>query len=148
MTVSGNLSVKSGSFGAVTGGTVANDSNLRVELARKTFPAVVSHLSASIKDGRLVISGQDLGPAVSSVWGDSDYEYWLVVDRQYFDRLIARLATKLRREVDVPDDQVAADKLLLDLLRRAWGGGTFESDVDFRRWLNAVHIPSDFSSYV
>jgi hypothetical protein len=38
------------------------------------------HLSAKIdKDGDLVLEGQDLGSGVEEYWGDSDYEYWVVV---------------------------------------------------------------------
>ena len=31
---------------------------------------------ASITDGALTVSGQDLGRYVEDSWGDSDYEYW------------------------------------------------------------------------
>ncbi len=38
------------------------------------------HLSAEIDDaGNLILSGQDLGSGVEEYWGDSDYEYWVVV---------------------------------------------------------------------
>jgi hypothetical protein len=38
------------------------------------------YLSAKIdKDGDLVLEGQDLGSGVEAYWGDSDYEYWVVV---------------------------------------------------------------------
>lgn len=33
-------------------------------------------------------------------------------------------------------------------MRQAWSRGLFETDVDFRRWLNAIHVPSEFPSYV
>ena len=34
------------------------------------------HVWASITDGELAVSGQDLGSYVENSWGDSDYEYW------------------------------------------------------------------------
>ena len=38
------------------------------------------YLSAKIDEsGDLVLEGQDLGSGVEEYWGDSDYEYWVVV---------------------------------------------------------------------
>ena len=34
------------------------------------------HVTADLSHGSLTFSGQDLGPFVREVWGDSDYEYW------------------------------------------------------------------------
>ncbi len=43
------------------------------------------------EDGGLVISGQDIGEAAEEYWGDSDYEYWLVVPGEEKDRLLLAL---------------------------------------------------------
>jgi hypothetical protein len=37
--------------------------------------------------GSLVVSGQDVGKAPKEYWGDSDYEYWVVVAEEHKDRL-------------------------------------------------------------
>ncbi len=37
--------------------------------------------------GNLVVSGQDLGKAPEEYWGDSDYEYWVVIAKEHRDRL-------------------------------------------------------------
>ena len=38
------------------------------------------HLYAKIDEsGDLVLEGQDLGSGVEEYWGDSDYEYWVIV---------------------------------------------------------------------
>jgi len=84
---------------------------------------------------------------VASVWGDSDYEYWLTVDRKHLDRVIAGLGRKLGHEVEMPSEHSDRDALLVDLLKESWQEGLFETDGDFRRWLNTIHVPSKFSSY-
>ena len=119
----------------------------QVSLANKAYPAVVVYLSALVDERGLVIEGQDLGRAVASVWGDSDYEYWLTVDRKHLDRVIAGLGRKLGHEVEMPSEHSDRDALLVDLLNESWQEGLFETDGDFRRWLNTIRVPSKFSSY-
>ena len=46
------------------------------------------HVRANMKDGALTIEGQDLGPFVKEVWGDSDYEYWYSFDAESTAALI------------------------------------------------------------
>jgi hypothetical protein len=119
-----------------------------VSLSDTLFPAVASHLRAWTDDQGLVIEGQDLGPGVESIWGDSDYEYWLSVEDQYLDRVFTGLAKKLGFPEEVPNRRSKRDLLLLEYLQRSWIRGLFETDIDFRKWLNAIHVPSKFSSYV
>lgn len=121
---------------------------LTVQLSSDSYPTISSHLSASIDDRGLVISGHDVGPGVSSIWGDSDYEYWLVVDVDDLNSVVEGLIRKLGHEAAVPDRTSERDRLLLELMGQAWSQAVFETDVDFRRWLNAIHVPSKFSSYV
>lgn len=66
----------------------------------------------------LVLEGYDLGEMVKRLWDDSDYEYWLTVDKRY------------------------KDTVLLWLIK-----DRFENEVDFRNWLTEKHIPSTFTSY-
>jgi hypothetical protein len=44
--------------------------------------------------GDLLFSGQDLGEAPESFFGDSDYEYWLMVPREHKDRVLLALIEK------------------------------------------------------
>ena len=49
------------------------------------------HVRASIEDGGLTLSGQDLGPYVEEVWGDSDYEYWYHLDKESTEKLLKEI---------------------------------------------------------
>ena len=49
------------------------------------------HVRASLVNGELTISGQDLGPFVEDVWGDSDYEYWYFLDKENTEKLLAAI---------------------------------------------------------
>lgn len=126
---------------------MTRDANHSVKLSSDASPAITSHLRAWVDEKGLVIEGQDLGPGVSAVWGDSDYEYWLRIERKDFVQLITSLALKLDVNVEASSDLSERDKLVLKLLQSSWSKGLFETDVDFRRWLNAIHVPSQFSSY-
>lgn len=121
----------------------------KVELARVAHPSnIQTNLWASIDEKGLVIEGQDLGSGVEAIWGDIDYEYWLVVAPEHLDRVLEQLARELDRSIQIPDDPPERNFVLLDLVKRAWGRGRFATDVDFRQWLDSVDIPSSFSSYV
>ena len=79
-----------------------------------------SILTAKIEDnGNLMFEGYDIGNFPESFWGDSDYEYWLMVDKDY------------------------KDTILLWLIKER-----FENDSKFREWLNEKGIPSEFDSWV
>ena len=49
------------------------------------------HVKATIANGQLTLSGQDLGPVVESFWGDSDYEYWYTLDKDNTAKLISAI---------------------------------------------------------
>ena len=48
-----------------------------VSLCKLKRPRISIYVTASLHDGELIISGQDIGEAPEEFWGDSDYEYWL-----------------------------------------------------------------------
>ena len=56
------------------------------------------HVRADYCNGKLTISGQDLGEVVESAWGDSDYEYWYSFDKAE----TAKLITAIWGEDDFP----------------------------------------------
>jgi hypothetical protein len=68
------------------------------------------------------MDGQDLGPLTAQFFGDSDFEYWLTVDKGHKDRLLLLLM----REVFANDPRAA---------RR------------FKEWLKEHDIPYTFESY-
>lgn len=68
--------------------------------------------------GHLVFEGYDTGPLVQATWGDSDYEYWLKIDAEH-----------------VP-------QVLLELIK-----DRFETDSEFRQWLDRKGIPCHFDSW-
>ena len=53
----------------------------RTTLFRCEGTGMTIHIDASINEenGDFIIEGQDFGPSVKEIFGDSDYEYWLTV---------------------------------------------------------------------
>ena len=49
------------------------------------------HVQADYRNGKLTISGQDLGTVVEGAWGDSDYEYWYYFDEAETSKLISAI---------------------------------------------------------
>lgn len=96
----------------------------------------------------LVLEGQDMGEQVERIWGDSDYEYWLSVERKHLDRVLNGLAEKLGGKPAPLEDRRAVDQLLLGLMQACWDRSLFVTDVDFRQWLESIGVPSEFSNYV
>lgn len=119
----------------------------------------MSHLRAEIRaSGDHVLEGQDLGPLVDSVWGDSDYEYWVTVPAPRLDDLVTRLTKELKaRSIELSGVEPAVleselaqqdvNRLALILLRTAFTENVFTSDTEFRDWLKRKRIPSRFFSY-
>lgn len=130
---------------------------LRVELLSQRLPQVSVILTAEAKaNGDVVVSGQDVGPFVESVWGDSDYEYWVTVKARQVANLVAHLRAEL--DVRVADVQPASTDLLdlskregahlaATLLRTAFHAQKFESSSEYRTWLEEKGVPYQFSSY-
>lgn len=79
-----------------------------------------SSLVAKIDDNEnLVFEGYDVGETPKKYWGDSDYEYWLVINKDY------------------------KDTILLWLIKER-----FKDDSHFKNWLDEKGIPSEFGSWV
>jgi hypothetical protein len=94
----------------------------RVTLVDLKGPTCI-HIEAEITDtGDLLLSGQDLGDAPRTFFGDSDYEYWL------------RIAAHDK------------DRMLLALLESRFAGN--ESSVsELQAYLKSRDIPCEFCSY-
>lgn len=72
-------------------------------------------------DGTVALEGQDMGPAVEAVWGDTDYEYWV------------RVAPPL-------------PKLAFELLREKFAG-QLDAVTAFRNWCRARGVEHEFGNY-
>jgi hypothetical protein len=98
-----------------------NDNRVKeIDLINSKSDRVSIRLTARIEDdGDLVLEGCDYGPLVSEQWGDSDYEYWLRVGRDY------------------------KDTVLLWLIKER-----FANDSEFRQWLDEKRIPNKFDSWI
>jgi hypothetical protein len=98
------------------------ESNQRIRLFEKQGETSI-YIDAEIsKEGGLIVSGQDLGKAPEEFWGDSDYEYMVLVKR----------------------DQ--RDLLLLSLIKEKFGG-TAQAFSNFREYLIKEGIPYEFGSW-
>jgi len=75
------------------------------------------------EDGAVSFSGQDVGKAPMEFWGDSDYEYWILVHKEQKDRL------------------------LLSLIEKMFGGSS-QAFSKFREFLLEREIPYEYGSWV
>ena len=94
-----------------------------VEIARqegKEFRSV--HLSLE-DDGTIRMDAQDMGPTVTQMWGDDDYEFW----------------------VRVPP--ASLPKLAFELLREKFSGQLGAVDA-FRDWCTTNGVQHEFDSWV
>ncbi|MHA2423509.1 MAG: hypothetical protein ACXAEF_01905 [Candidatus Thorarchaeota archaeon] len=99
------------------------NSELKVQLVEERGNTSI-FIEAGIDDkGSLVISGQDLGDAPKEFWGDSDYEYWVIVSKDQKDRVLLLLLEELYKG----DTQVVSK---------------------FRKLLKEKGISSEFQSWV
>ncbi len=71
--------------------------------------------------GNLVMEGEDVGPKVKRFLGKDEYEFFVTVSKRHKDRL------------------------LLHLVKEAFGEGAISSD--FMRWMEEKKIPYEFNSY-
>ena len=99
------------------------DPELKVQLVEERGDTSIFIDAKIDDDGNLVISGQDIGDAPKEFWGDSDYEYWVVVPPDQKDQVLLALLETLYKD----DTQVVSK---------------------FRSLLSEKGIPSDFQNWV
>jgi hypothetical protein len=93
-----------------------------IEIARQEGTAF-RRVDLMLKDdGAIVLEGQDMGPAVEAVWGDTDYEYWV------------RVAPP------------SLPKLAFELLREKFAG-RLDAVTAFRDWCRANNVEHEFGNY-
>jgi len=99
------------------------ESNQRIRLFEKQGETSIFIDIEIDKKGNLILSGQDLGKAPEEYWGDSEYEYMMLVKR----------------------DQM--NILLLSLIKEKFGGNA-QAFSNFREYLIKESIPYEFGSWV
>lgn len=63
-----------------------------VTLIQEESPEISINLTAEVNSkGEFVMSGQDLGPRVEELTGDSDYEYWTTVASDQTQKVLVQL---------------------------------------------------------
>jgi hypothetical protein len=84
----------------------------------KTEDVSVQLVAKIDEEENLVLEGYDIGKSVKEFWGDSDYQYWVRVARDY------------------------KDTVLLWLIKER-----FTTSSEFRQWLDGKGIPNTFESW-
>ena len=92
------------------------------------------NVDAAIRNGCLLISGQDLGDQVSEWYDDSDYEYWYSFDIENTKLLIAKLSEQKSTS--------SVKKLLSDNF------SGLEGCSNLRSFCKEFGIKYDYSSYI
>ena len=98
-------------------------SNHVIEIARQEGTEFRSVRLALEDGGAILMDAQDIGPAVTRIWDDSDYEFWVRVEPS------------------------ALPKLAFELLREKFGGQLGAVDA-FRSWCNEHGVEHRFDSWV
>jgi hypothetical protein len=94
-----------------------------IEIARQEETEFRSVRLAVEEDGAIKMDAQDIGPTVTQIWGDDDYEFW----------------------VRVP--AVSVSKLAFELLREKFTGQLGAVDA-FREWCKAHGVEHEFESWI
>ncbi len=94
-----------------------------IEIARREGIEFRSVRITLADDGAITMDAQDIGPTVTRIWGDDDYEFW----------------------VRVPKASVS--KLAFELLREKFAGQLGAVDA-FRDWCKAHGVEHEFDSWI
>jgi hypothetical protein len=102
------------------------------------------------REGNLVLSGYDIGKAPEECFGDSDYEYWLVVAAAEKDQLLSVLLGQFGGAQQLKPASTASldekDWALLTVIERMYGGHR-QVVSEFFELLKANGIGYEFSTY-
>lgn len=94
-----------------------------IEIARQEGTEFRSVRLSLEYDGAIKMDAQDIGPTVTQIWGDDDYEFW----------------------VRVPP--AALPKLAFELLREKFSGQLGAVDA-FRNWCKTHSVEHEFDSWI
>jgi hypothetical protein len=95
--------------------------------------------------GDLVVEVQDLGEEMERLFGDFDYEWWVVVRASNKPKLLERL-WKLRQDISPTVASSDQDAALLSLIERTFGGRP-SAPSDLEDWLKENGIAYEVSTY-
>lgn len=96
-------------------------------------------------EGKLTLSGVDVGKAPLEFWGDSDYEFWVIVAREHTG--LVREALLAARDPDAPRLRLRGDALLMALIEERYRGDPRAIDA-FKDFLRERDIPLEFGSWI
>ena len=94
-----------------------------IEIARSDGTEFRSVRLTLEDDGAIKMDAQDIGPTVTEIWGDSDYEFWVCVA------------------------PTSLPKLAFELLREKFTGQLGAVDA-FRDWCKAHGVEHEFDSWI
>jgi hypothetical protein len=94
-----------------------------IEIARQEGTEFRSVRLSVEEDGAIKMDAQDIGPTVTQIWGEDEYEFW----------------------VRVPSPSVS--KLAFELLREKFMGQLGAVDA-FRDWCKAHGVEHEFGSWI
>ena len=94
-----------------------------IEIARQEGTEFRSVRLALEDDGAIKMDAQDIGPNVTQIWGDDDYEFWVRVT------------------------PASLPKLAFELLREKFSGQLGAVDA-FRDWCTAHGVQHEFDSWI
>jgi hypothetical protein len=94
-----------------------------IEIARQEGTELRSVRLSVEEDGAIKMDAQDIGPTVTQIWGEDEYEFW----------------------VRVPSASVS--KLAFELLREKFKGQLGAVDA-FRDWCKAHGVEHEFGSWI
>ena len=94
-----------------------------IEIARQEGTELRSVRLSVAEDGAIKMDAQDIGPTVTQIWGEDEYEFW----------------------VRVPSASVS--KLAFELLREKFMGQLGAVDA-FRDWCKAHGVEHEFGSWI
>ena len=66
----------------------------RITMFQLSSPSISIYIEAYFDDEKLIIDGQDLGKLVEEWWGDSDYEYSVIVPSDEVIKLYSLMKVK------------------------------------------------------
>ena len=108
-------------------------SKQEISLCAQKGSYVSIYVDASLHEGELTISGQDIGQAADDFWGDNDYEYWLTLPPESAEKFFKLICA------NSPGED------LLDVLQKRFHGtGAFSG---IRSFCASHGIEARFDSY-
>ncbi len=133
--------------------------SLSVEIYRDSGPTSRTVFAEIDREGQLMLSAGDIGEAPNKFWGNSDYEFWVVVATEHKAALVRALMDDLFSGAENPQadayfdalriapEERESDRALLALIEKKYKG-VFSAVDEFRAFLESKSIPCQGGSWV